>query len=120
MEQKKIYIADDDPDILYVLKLILQTRNYTVCTTTNANDIFDPDGFLPDLILLDIWMSGIDGREILKQIKQEQRLSHIPVLFISANSRLDEIAAETGADGFISKPFEMNFILQKVQEVLAQ
>lgn len=119
MEPKKIYIADDDPDILHVLGLILKTRNYDVRTTTNANDIFDPDGFLPDLILLDIWMSGIDGREVFKQIKQEERLSNIPVLFISANSRLDEIAAETGADGFISKPFEMKFILQKVQELLA-
>jgi CheY-like chemotaxis protein len=118
-EAKTIFVADDDADILDILKLMLQTRGYNVIVSNTANELFEygPDQ-LPDLILLDIWMSGIDGRNICERVKNNELTKHIPVLFISANSNIKEITDEYCADGFIAKPFDMNLMLNKVSEVL--
>lgn len=115
----KIFIADDDPDIIDILKLMLQTRGHQVQATTRAADIFDCAGDKPDLIILDLWMSGSDGRDIFTRLREQELTQNIPVIFMSANSRLREIAAEYAVDGFIEKPFDMNFMLNKITEVLA-
>lgn len=117
---KKIFVADDDRDILDILSMMLSSKGYKVHATINALDIFDETTELPDVILLDIWMSGLDGRDVFARLKEADRTKNIPVIFISANSRLAEIAAEHNADGFIAKPFEMNQLFEKVQEVLLQ
>jgi len=87
-KRKKIFIADDDRDILQIMHLMLQTKPYAVETTSNAKNIFEFEKDLPDLILLDIWMSGVDGREICSQLKKNERTKNIPVIFISANSNI--------------------------------
>jgi len=112
---KKIFIADDDDDILGILTMMLKTKGYEVNASSNANKVFDLAGDLPDLILLDIWMSGIDGRDICNRLKMDAMMKHIPVIFISANSRLEEIAAACKASDYISKPFEMDHLLNKIQ-----
>lgn len=117
---KKIFIADDDPDILEILSLMLKMAGYETRPTINANDIFDFSNGLPDLILLDIWMSGIDGREICKQLKANERTKDIPVVFLSANSRINEITEEYHARDYIAKPFEMEHLLKKVKQILAE
>ncbi|UAY50819.1 response regulator [Ferruginibacter albus] len=116
---KKIFVADDDHDILSIIQIMLQTENYSVITSNNANDIFAYEkADLPDLIMLDIWMSGLDGREICHQLKRHELTKNIPVLFISANSNIQEIAKAYSADGFIAKPFEMSYLLNKVHDSL--
>ena len=117
---KKIFIADDDPDILEILSMMLKLRGYDVEASTNATDIFSKPGIPADLVLLDLWMSGIDGRDIYTKMKETENTKHIPVIFISANSRLPEIADEYKVNGFISKPFDMNQLFTKVDEVLYQ
>lgn len=117
-KQKKIFIADDDRDILDIMNIMLQTRKYQVEATTNANDIFKHNQKLPDLILLDIWMSGIDGREICRQLKASALTKNIPVIFISANSSIKNITEEYNADDFIAKPFEMEYFLNKIDCLL--
>lgn len=117
--EKRIFIADDDASILEILGIILEAAGYTVTTSKNANDIFEyKQENLPALILLDIWMSGIDGRAICSKLKNNDLTKDIPVLFISANSNIKEIAEEYNADGFIAKPFEMDYLLKKVQDSL--
>jgi DNA-binding response OmpR family regulator len=115
---KKIFIADDDKDILDIMNIMLQTRRYEVEATTNATDIFDYKEKLPDLILLDIWMSGIDGREICRQLKTNPLTKNIPVIFISANSSIKSITEEYNADDYIAKPFEMEYFLDKIDYLL--
>jgi DNA-binding response OmpR family regulator len=112
---KKIFIADDDDDILSILALMLKTKGYEVQACTNANKVFDQRDKPPDLILLDIWMSGIDGRDICNRLKNDAALKHVPVIFVSANARLEEIALECKASDYISKPFEMDYLLDKIQ-----
>ena len=117
-KSKKIFIADDDPDILQIISLMLHTKQYEVETSSDANVIFNKREQMPDLILLDIWMSGIDGRDICNKLKEDIRTKDIPVIFISANSNIEAIAAEYKADGFVAKPFEMDFFLNKINYFL--
>lgn len=112
--KKTIYIADDDSSIREILSVILIDRGYNV--------ILSPDGLsldrldiVPDLILLDIRMAGVDGSALCRYCKAKFSASGVPVILISANLDVKEIALECGADGFLSKPFEMNDILNLVQ-----
>lgn len=115
IKSKKIFVADDDPDILDIFRLMLKTKGYDVITTSNASELFDyTDEQLPGLILLDIWMAGQDGREICERLKSSDRTKDIPVVFISANSHIREITEQYHADDYIAKPFEMDFLLNKV------
>jgi DNA-binding response OmpR family regulator len=118
-KKKKIFVADDDEDIVQILSLMLQTKGYQVQTSRDASEIlsFQSDN-LPDLVLLDIWMSGVDGRDICSQLKSNVLTSQIPVLFISANSNIRDITRDSNADGYIAKPFEMNDMLETVEQML--
>lgn len=117
---KKIFIADDDADILQIIAMMLQTQGYEVDISNNAKDIFNyEEEDLPDVILLDIWMSGVDGREICSRLKSGVLTKNIPVLFISANSSIEEISEQFKADGFIAKPFEMDYLLKRISSIVA-
>jgi len=112
---KKIFVADDDNDILQIISIMLKTQGYQVDISKDANEIFNYQKYnLPDLILLDIWMSGLDGREICDALKKNILTKDIPVFFISANANIKEIATQYKADGYIAKPFEMNTLLSKI------
>ncbi len=118
-EPRKIFVAYDDPDILEIIRLILQTRGYHVETSSNADELFlclKED--LPELILMDIWMAGADGRDICSRLKKNLLTAGIPVVFVSANSHIAAITETCHADGFIAKPFEMKILLQTVQDHL--
>jgi DNA-binding response OmpR family regulator len=116
----RIYIVDDDPDILAILEMMLQTNGYQVKSTTNPADVLLCSDDSHDLIMLDLWMSGTDGRDIFTRLRQQEETKNIPVVFMSANSRLKEIAEEYNVDDYIEKPFDMVFMLDKVKGVLAR
>ncbi len=120
-QPKKIFISDDEMDILDILTLMLQAQGYMVRTTVDPNTLFElKDEELPDIILLDIWMTGVDGRDICNQLKQTERTKDIPVIFISANSNIQEIAESCNAQGYIAKPFEMAEMLNIIRTTLEQ
>lgn len=111
---KKILIADDDPSIVDSLKMLLELEGYEVKTTTNGETIYKMEKEYPDLLLLDIWMSGQDGREICKYLKREPHTKNIPVIMISASRDVKQSAIDSGADDFIEKPFEQEELLKKI------
>ena len=113
---KKVMIADDDPGIVDSLSMMLEFEGYEVTSTLNGASLLDMDNNLPDLLLLDIWMSGIDGRDICKKLKQQPHTSRLPILMISASKDIQSSAFEAGADDFLAKPFEMDELLQKIQQ----
>lgn len=114
--KKKILAADDDPAILEILTFILEDDGYEVKTTVNGRTEQMAQEFLPNLILLDIWMAGLDGRFICKNLKQQKLTQHIPIIMISANKDTKKIAKEAGADDFMTKPFEMDDLLAMVKK----
>ncbi len=111
-------IADDDPGILDAVKLLLEFEGYDVRTTLNGATLLTLEDELPDLLLLDIWMSGVDGRDICKQLKQKPGLMKIPIVMISASQEIERSAMDAGADDFLAKPFEMDALLEKIQRLI--
>jgi DNA-binding response OmpR family regulator len=110
----KILVADDDRAIVDAICMYLEFEGYAVESTFDGSDVLSLAETLPDLIILDIWMSGVDGMEICRQLKKEKRVSHIPVLMISASRDLQRSAQQAGADGFLAKPFDMEELTARI------
>jgi len=118
----KILVVDDDRDLLEVLKSLLTKKGFEVEVDENWENGFSKiDKFQPQLILLDVFLSGIDGLDICKQLKSQSHTRDIPIIIFSAYPRATEaIIYEYGADDFIAKPFEVNDLVVKVHSVLSQ
>lgn len=112
--RKRILIVDDSQSILDVMSLALEAEGYEVITSATDAPLRHMQGDLPDLILLDVLLSGEDGGEICQRLKSDERTRHIPIILISAHAGLHETAARCGADGFLIKPFH----LQELREVV--
>jgi DNA-binding response OmpR family regulator len=115
--QKKIMIADDDPGIVDAVEMLLEFEGYEVTSTVDGSTVLDTKDELPDLVLLDIWMSGEDGRDICRRLKSEPRTKNIPVIMISASRDIKASAMAAGADDFLAKPFEMDALLEKIERL---
>ena len=115
---KTILVADDDAAIIHSVRMLLEDEGYTVVTTVGDKTAQVVERHLPDLILLDIWMSGMDGRDICKQLKAHESTKHIPIIMISARQDTEEIAKESGADDFVEKPFDIFKLLKKIEQYL--
>ncbi|MDQ3014748.1 MAG: response regulator [bacterium] len=113
---KKILIAEDDRAIVEAMTMILEDAGYVVSATMDGHTVLQLKHDLPDLILLDVWMSGIDGREVCKKMKSQKNTKNIPIILVSANRDVDVIAQEAGANGFLAKPFELKKLLGIVEE----
>lgn len=116
--QKKILIADDDPAILDVLSLFLKDMGYQVETTLDGETLRTLENGLPDLVVLDIWLSGWHGRDICRFLKSQEQTRKLPVLLVSANRETKSIAREAGADDFLAKPFDLEELLEKIERYL--
>ena len=113
---KKILVADDDPAILDSIKMILELEGYEVVTTVNGATVPSLLKNKPDLLLLDIWMSGQDGKDICRTLKADKATKNIPIIMVSASRDVAASAKEAGADDFLTKPFEMDDLLAKVKK----
>ncbi len=116
-KQKRITVADDDPGILDAVSMMLEMEGYEVNATLNGNTVLNQNE-LPDVYILDIWMSGSDGRELCKQLKSDEKTKNIPVILISASNNLKQSAETAGADDFLAKPFEIDALLEKIAKAL--
>jgi CheY-like chemotaxis protein len=115
---KKILVADDNPAILDALKIMLEDEGYEVETTEDGAAAKNMKAPFPDLLLLDIWMSGIDGRDICKHLKSGAATRQVPIIMVSATKNIEQIAKDSGADGFIAKPFQMEHLLAIVAKFI--
>ncbi len=118
----KILVIDDDKDLLDITQALLTKQGFVVETDFNWDDALKKiETFEPQLILLDVFLNGVDGLEICKQLKSMPHTKHIPVLIFSAYPRVAEsVIYEYGADDFIAKPFEVNDHINKMHSVLSQ
>ena len=112
---QKILAVDDDNDILDALKHVLYYGGYEVVTLLNAENIFEEvEMYKPNLILLDVTLSGKDGRQVCKQLKTNTTTKEIPVIMISATPGLPKDILSCGAEDFIAKPFDINDLLHRI------
>jgi CheY-like chemotaxis protein len=118
-KQKKILVVDDEPDILEFLQIIFEDEGFVVVTADKGECLEKlNNGALPDLILLDMLLSGKDGREIVKYLKSREKTKHIPVIMFSAHPSAEQTARAAGADDFVEKPFDIDELLNKIAHYL--
>lgn len=117
--KKRILVADDDPAILDVIVLILEDAGYEVRTASDGTILHDIQEIAPDLMLLDIRLSGWNGKEVCMALKSGEQTRHIPIVLISANKDTERMAQEAGADDFLTKPFEIEKMLHIVEHYLS-
>jgi DNA-binding response OmpR family regulator len=116
---KKILVVDDDPDIAYVVKIILTSNGFVVRTHDSGYHVPEiVKEYQPDLILLDIRLPGKAGTEICKELKAISKRP--PILLFSAHAKEGEAYAICNADGFIKKPFEVKGLLQAINAQLVE
>jgi CheY-like chemotaxis protein len=105
----RVMIFDDDTDLIEVCRIVLKAKNYEVFGFHKCNDILqEVKMHSPNVILMDNWIPDTGGVKATQQIKNDESLRLIPVVFFSANDYVQELAAEAGADFFLRKPFEID------------
>lgn len=105
---EKILVIDDNEDILFMLKAMLELKEYKVYTKETADNIeFYIQQLAPDVIVMDMLLSGADGREVCKNLKASIVTVTIPIVMISALPNAKNMCLEAGANYFVAKPFEM-------------
>jgi len=118
---KKILIIDDDPDIISVLQILLKKKGYQVATASREEEAYEQvEIFKPHLIVLDVLLSGVDGRTICKKLKTTESSKHIPIIMFSAHPSAQKNMADFGADDFLPKPFEGSKILERIELQLSR
>src|SRR5436305_13015704 len=116
---KRILVVDDEPDMLEFLQVILEEEGYLVVTSEKGEYLEQlHNGGLPDLILVDMLLSGKDGRSIVKYLKSQQETKAIPIIMFSAHPSAEEMARQAGADDFLEKPFHIEILLAKIAHLL--
>lgn len=118
---KKVLIVDDEQDIVESLKFVLETAGFECHCAYNGEDgLNSAREVLPDLIILDVMMPKINGFKICRLLKYDNKYKNIPILMVTARSQNEDklIGEETGVDEYITKPFDLDEIVEKVKGYL--
>ncbi|MBQ4820984.1 response regulator [Aquimarina sp. MMG016] len=118
---KKILIVDDEPNIVMSLEYTFKKKNYDVFIARDGGEALEiAEENVPDVVLLDIMMPNVDGYETLRQIKQNDKLKHTKVVFLSAKNKATDIekGLEMGADKYLTKPFSVKKLVEEINELL--
>ena len=119
--QKLILIADDEPDIVETLKFLVESEGYKCITAFDGEEALKlAKEEQPNLLLLDIMMPKINGYKVSRLLKFDAKYKNIPILMITARSQEEDrlIGQETGANEYITKPFDINEVIDKIKYYL--
>ncbi|MCX5667288.1 MAG: response regulator [Candidatus Omnitrophica bacterium] len=116
----KILLIEDELDLAEVTKMRLKNSGYEVISALNSEAAFTfLQKNIPDLILLDLLLPGMQGDEICKKLKRDDRLKRIPIiLFTASASDIPKISKEVGADDYIMKPYESKELIAKIKKFI--
>lgn len=109
-------IVDDEPDILFVLRVVLEAAGYEVVEALDGREALDamPDA-RPDLVITDLMMPVMDGKELIRRIRENPQTAEIPILMVSANPN-----GTAGAQALMRKPFRQDELLRNVRTLLGE
>ncbi len=117
--KQHILIIDDNEDIVNMMKLMLQMKGYEVSAQMNITLLEESiNKSFPDLIIMDMLLSGADGRIVCQSLKRNAGYKKIPVLMISAHPSARKECLDAGADAFLEKPFDMQEFFTAVNRSL--
>jgi DNA-binding response OmpR family regulator len=116
IKKPKVFIADDDQGILESTSMILEYEGFEVVTSQDGETVKKIKEYLPDVVLLDIWLSGASGGDVAKELKADKSTHAIPLIMFSANRDTEKIAKDVKADGFLIKPFNLPDLLETIRK----
>lgn len=118
---KKILLVDDEPNIIMSLEYTFKKNNFEVYIARDGQEALDIlENQIPDAIILDVMMPNVDGYATLEQIKKNETLKHCKIIFLSAKNKETDIqkGLDLGANAYITKPFSLKKLVDKVKELL--
>lgn len=121
MSGEKILVVDDEEHIVELIRFNLENNGYKVICANNGNDALKlARAEIPQLVLLDLMLPGIDGYDVCREIRKDSSISTMPVIMTTAKGEeLDKILGlELGADDYITKPFSVRELVARVKAVL--
>jgi two-component system, OmpR family, response regulator len=122
MRPRRVLLVDDDCDILFLAKLsLIKVGRWEVASAGSGEEALGIlDTFLPDVIILDVMMPGMDGFMLLEQIRKRPDLAATPLIFMSANTRINDAMGESlaGVAGVIKKPFDPMSLPHEILKII--
>ena len=121
MTKKEIFVVEDDEGILELLRYNLMREGFAVASAADGEDAVKAiPRKLPDLILLDLMLPGLDGLEVCRMLKKNPKTAQIPIVMVTAKGEESDIVAglELGADDYITKPFSLKVLIARVRTIL--
>lgn len=116
---KRILIIDDSKVLLDVMTKFLELKDYRVKTLTSCDQLIGAvNEFDPDIIIIDVFLAGEDGREVCQKLRNNEQLKHLCILLSSGSAEVLKNYKDYGADDFIEKPFDITDLLRKIEDVL--
>ena len=119
--KKTVLIADDEADIVETLQFMLESDGFEVLTAYDGEEALNlARRAIPDIILLDVMMPKINGYKVSRLLKFDKKFQDIPILMITARSQEEDklIGEETGADEYITKPFDISYVIELINKYL--
>ncbi len=123
MSHKRILVVDDEVDLVETIRFSLELEGFEILVAYNGEEALNQARKeKPDLILLDLMLPKLDGYKVCRLLKFDERYKHIPILMLTAKSQDKDktIGLETGANEYITKPFDMDDLMKKVKHYLGQ
>ena len=120
---KKILLVDDEESLVMLLTERLKFNGYDVITAADGQEGLDKaKKEKPDLILLDVMMQKMNGYQVSRLLKFDQRFKHIPIIMLTARTQAIDMKTgkETGADAYITKPFESENLIAEIKKFLKE
>ncbi len=115
----KILVCDDEQEILDITQMILEDAGFKVLAVIDSLSVEKMiEEEQPDVLLIDLWMPGMSGDQIVKSLRLNSKIQHTPVVVISASRDGKEIAMAAGADDFLEKPYDIDVLVDTVKKHL--
>jgi len=121
MAKENILVVDDEEDILELITYNLSREGYRVDPTTSGEEALERVfAKLPDLVILDLMLPGIDGLEVCRRLRADFKSKHVPIMMLTAKGEESDIVTglELGADDYMVKPFSPRVLLARVRNLL--
>ena len=121
--KRRVLIVDDEPSIAKILRKQLEVAGYDVTVAVDGQEgLTKAREGLPELIVLDVMLPKIGGYEVCSTLKKDTKTQHIPILMLTAKAQRQDqdIGLQAGANAFLTKPFQLEELLQKAQTLLSQ
>ncbi|MBB5634913.1 DNA-binding response OmpR family regulator [Pedobacter cryoconitis] len=119
--KKRIHVLEDDQDIRYIIEFLLKDEGYELQLSSSFAELKSKlNDALPDLFIIDVMLPDGNGIEICDDLKTDIFTKHIPVIVMSANPESKEKSVAASADAYISKPFDLDYVVKRIETLLAK